>query len=118
MWENVAASAIHGTLKHTVVLPLTPAVVRTSYVRPATSSYRLCPVRIDAWSVATTLVNPDAVTVLNVTVESCAGVTDTFEPAGVLKSVKIARTISASISVYSSPLPLAPTVDGQPPDGN
>jgi hypothetical protein len=55
---------------------------------------------------ATTLVVPAEATVLNVTVESCAGATATLDPVGVLNSVDKARTASPSISAISTPLPL------------
>src|SRR3954465_5133200 len=61
-----------------------------------------------------TVVTPGAVTIANVTVDSCEGTTEMSAPAGVLKSVAIARTISPSTSAYSAPMPLAVAVAGQP----
>src|SRR4051812_20101818 len=58
---------------------------------------------------------PEVVTLLNVTVESCDGTTETLAPAGVLNNVAIARTISPSTSAYSESLKPALAPPGQPP---
>ena len=57
---------------------------------------------------------PGAVTVANVSVDSCPGETVMFEPPCVLKSVNIARTISESTSVISGSVAVA----SHPPFGS
>ena len=67
---KTVASVIHGTLKHTMMSPLIAAVVFTWYVKPPTTSKPPITFGAVACWIATTVVTPEVVTVLNVTFDS------------------------------------------------
>ena len=69
---------------------------------------------VSGW-IATTVVTPEVVTLLNVTFDSWAGATATLSPARVLNSVEMARTTSPSTAPYS---PVVLAENGQPKVGS